>query len=193
MKLWILITAILILLAELSHAAKVPTCEAMSDQFSRSTSIGSSVKNLEALPKLVLLAKDAKIFIENKKHSFQLIAFQSFLNAQSKILCSTLPNEMEKNFSIYAPTLIDLSSQRKIGNSFWQFHISVEKSQLGMWNKKTRMFNSVKDIEKILQQNGLQLSIQQISHDDFEMTFARETAEESVRLVIRFDATKSLP
>lgn len=197
MKIPILIISILILLSELVLANSnkadkvktVPTCENHQEMFS-TQNVGVLVKNIESLPKLVYVAKRARYYIESKKHNFQLAAAQSFLKGEAKILCSTLSEITEKSFSLYAPALIDMTESKKTGNSFWQFHISVKKAQLGIWNQKSRMFNQASDIEKALASNGLQLQIQQISHDEFEMIFSRENGDYSERLLIRYDATK---
>ncbi len=195
MRIYILITGVLILLAELSQAANppvvVPSCENFPE-FSSSQESGTSIKNLEALPKMVFIAKRARFQIESKKHSFQLVSHQSFVKGESKIICSTPSDVVEKSFSIYAPTLIDLTENEKIGDSFWQFHISVGKTKLGVWNQKTRLYNS-KDIKKSLAQSGIRLRILQTSHDEFEMIFSRESNEFSEKLSIRFDAINKLP
>lgn len=101
MRIYILITGVLILLAELVQAAKtpvvVPSCENFPELFLSQES-GASVKNLEALPRMIFLAKRASFQIESKKHSFQLVSHQSFVKGESKIFCSTPSDVVEKKF-----------------------------------------------------------------------------------------------
>lgn len=195
MRIYILIAGVLILLAELAQASKpilvVPSCENLPELFS-SQEVGATVKNLESLPRMVFVAKHARYYVESKKHSFQLVSHQSFVKGESKILCSTPSNVVEKSFSLYAPTLIDMTENKKVGDSFWQFHVSVGKTQLGVWNQKTRLFKS-KDIEKSLAQEGVQIRILQASNDEFEMIFTRDNNEFSEKLSIRFDAINKIP
>jgi hypothetical protein len=187
MKNFVLMLIFLNFIQDFAFAGKVPSCEGQQEIFSPSN-LGVVVKNIESMPKMIYVAKRAKYLIESKKHSFQLAATQSFLQGESKILCSTLSRVADKGFSIYAPTLIDLTDEKKTGNSFWQFHVSIGQSQLGIWNQKTRMFDKNKEVEKSLTAAGLQLQILQISHDEFDLIFSRENGEFSEQLVIRFDA-----
>lgn len=191
MKNWFLIiTTIFLILVEASYADKIPSCESNVHERSAASSFGTIVKNIDSLPKMIYLAKSAKMYVENKKQGIRLIANQSFVKAESKISCST-PGISDNSFSIYAPTLIDLTDEKKVGNSFWQFHVSISTDKIGIWNQKTRLFRSSQDISKVLEKEGLQLLIEQLSHDEFQMTFSRDLKEDSIRLVIRFDATKS--
>lgn len=174
----------------LSYASlKVEECQSRPD-FVGNQKSSSSIK-LEALPPLLFVARKVDYYVENKEQTFKIWGRQSVTRIESKILCanvSTAPTQYGSlRFSLYAPTLIDLTKDQKVGDSFWQFHLSTEGSQLGIWNQKSRMFSKVKNFESQMSKMGVQVQIFQISHDEFELVLKREVKSFFETLSIRFE------
>lgn len=154
------------------------------------------VKNIDALPHLVFVARKADYYVENKEQSFKLWGQQSFTRVDSKVLCATIPafheGLQDLRFSIYAPTLMDLTGDQKVGDSFWQFHLMADGTQVGIWNQKSRMYSKAKDFESRLAKMGVQVQVFQISHDEFEVILTRESKQFTETLSVRFDSVSEV-
>lgn len=179
----------------LSYASlKVEECQGRPD-FMGSQKASSSIR-LDALPHLLFVARKVDYYVENKDQSVKIWGRQSVTRIESKILCAnvaTVPMQYGSlRFSLYAPTLMDLTKDQKIGDSFWQFHLSTEGSQLGIWNQKSRMFSKVKNFESQMSKMGVQVQIFQISHDEFELILKREAKSFLETLSIRFEAVSEI-
>ncbi|PIS11781.1 MAG: hypothetical protein COT73_02160 [Bdellovibrio sp. CG10_big_fil_rev_8_21_14_0_10_47_8] len=145
--------------------------------------------SLKSLPALVFVGKQADYYVEGKKKNLRLWGQQSFTRGEEKIICATLPSSQESDaFAIYAPALIDLSEEKKTGNSYWQFHMMVRPDKIGIWNKASRLFSKSRDLEEGLKKIGAQYQFFQRSRDEYELFLIRETDSITEYLSIRFDA-----
>lgn len=175
-------------------ASKVQECQKRPDFLSRSKYSG--IKNMESLPRLVFVAREADFYVENKNQSFKIWGQQSFTRVESKIICANVSAigmlYESLRFSVYAPTLMDLTGDQKVGDSFWQFHLNVDGSQLGIWNQKTRLFSKVKEFEAQMLKMGVQVQIFQISRDEFELVMKRESSSFVEALSVRFEAVAEI-
>jgi hypothetical protein len=167
----------------------VPECRAKPEFFSH----GKVLSSVKDLPKVVLIGKRAIYYVENKSTGFRLVGEQSFVKGQSQIVCATMPEATPQSFSIYAPTLIDLTGDQSTGDSYWQFHMIANAKQFGIWNKQSRVFSKSKDLESGLAKTGAQIQVVQISRDQFEIQFSRELDKTNEVLSIRFDALSQIP
>lgn len=184
-----LVFCFIMLLSSFALAAKaVPECRTKPDFVNRS----GTVLNLKSLPQMILIGKKAEHYVENKSTGIKIWGVQSFKKGNSKLICATPSKAENESFSIYAPTLIDLTNGKTIGDSYWQFHMIANSKQFGIWNKKSRLFPKTKDLESGLAKIGAHIQIMQHSRDEFEMLFTRETESTLEVLSIRFDAVSGL-
>ncbi len=167
----------------------VSECRTKPEFFSH----GKVLTSIKDLPKVVLIGKRAIYYVENKNSGFRLVGEQSFVKGQSRIVCATMPEVSSQSFSMYAPTLIDLTGDQSIGDSYWQFHMIANEKQFGIWNKQSRVFSKSKDLESGLAKTGAQIQVIQISRDQFEIQFSRESDKTNEVLSIRFDALSQIP
>lgn len=177
-----------------SAVSKVPECQKRPEFLSRAKN--SAIKNMESLPRLVFVAREADFYVENKNQAFKIWGQQSFTRIESKILCANVsavePQNQSLRFAFYAPTLMDLTGDQKVGDSFWQFHLNVDGSRLGIWNQKTRMFSKVRELEAQMSKMGVQVQIFQISRDEFELVLKRENKSSLEALSIRFETVAEI-
>lgn len=153
---------------------------------------------LEALPKTVLVARDAEMWIEGKLESegkaIRAHSYQSFVRAKTRhlgrILCGSSSEEFADRFSLHAPTLIDISEDKKVGNSFWQFQIIGDGKNFSAWNKKSGLFSAESNLEKSLKDLKAQYRLYQIGHNEFELLVQKETGGVLQTLSIRYEALR---
>ncbi len=190
-KSWITLISLLIAMTGATAFAKdpVPECRTRPEFFSH----GKVLPSIRSLPHMVFIGKRAIYYVENKNSGSKLWSEQSFVKGQSKIVCATMKESEEQSFSLYAPTLIDLSGDKSVGDSYWQFHMIANPKQFGIWNKKSRVFPRTKDLEEGLAKIGAQIQAVQISGDEYELQLIRETEKTIETLSIRFDAVSTLP
>ncbi len=171
-----------------AHQA-VPECKTRPEFFTH----GKFLSSIRSLPHMLLIGQRAIYYAESKTTGFRLWGEQSFVKGQSRINCASMKEAETQSFSIYAPTLIDLSGDKSIGDSYWQFHMIANPQQFGIWNKKSRLFSKTTDLEAGLAKIGAQVQVVQISKDQFELQFSRETDKMIETLSIRFDAVTEVP
>jgi len=185
----IYLIAFLSILSTAQAYEPVPECRTRPEFFSH----GKVLSSVKALPHLVFIGKRAIYYTENKSTGFRLWGEQSFVKGQSRIVCASMANSDSQSFSIYAPTLIDLRGDKSIGDSYWQFHMIANTQQFGIWNKKSRLFPKTTDLELGLVKTGAHVQAIQISKDQFELQFSRESDKMIEILSIRFDAVTDIP
>lgn len=190
-KILVLGTSLLLAQASLG-GVKVSECNTRPDFLNQVRP--SAIRNIDNLPQMVFVGRKAEFYVEDKTQNLKILSQQSFTRAESKVLCASAAavDKSSRGFSMYAPTLIDLSGDKKIGDSYWQFHLSAEADKIGVWNKRSRVFSSSKDLEAGLQKIGAKYQFVQISHDEYELILIKETANTIQALSIRFDAVRDL-
>lgn len=148
----------------------------------------------EALPKSVLVARDAEIWVEGQENgpSIRVHAYQSFLKpkkgSEGKVLCGQTPDGFRERFAITAPTLVDFSEDRKIGHSFWQFQIVADDQKFSVWNHKSPMSTKSGLISDLLKKDKTPYRLYQVGHNEYEMIIQKETAGVLQTLSIRYEA-----
>jgi hypothetical protein len=152
-----------------------------------------SLSNLKSLPSMVFVGKSAQYYVEDKNDHFRMWGEQSFVKGSSRIVCASATTEKSRDFSIYAPTLMDLTGDKSVGDSYWQFHMVANSRQFGIWNQKSRLFSKANDLESALGKIEGQVQFRQLSHDEYEMIITREDAATLEVLSVRFDAISNLP
>jgi hypothetical protein len=179
----------LIITSSAFGVSTVPECQNRPEFLTQ----GRTLPNLKALPSFVYIGKRADYYIENKATGLKIWGEQSFLRGESKIVCASAGRDQSQSYSMYAPTLIDLSKDKSLGESYWQFHVIANAKQFGIWNKASRVFSKNKDLESGLAKIGAQVQFVQLSHSEYQFVFTRETDQTLETLVIRFDAIPNLP
>lgn len=166
--------------------SKVSECRSRPEFLSRG-------KIISSLPRMALIGKSANFYVESKNLKTRIWGTQNFVRGESKIVCGSTPANESHSFSIYAPTLIDHSSENRVGPSYWQFHMIANAKQFGIWNQKSRLFSKAKDLEEGLSRIGAHMLILQISVDQYELIFTREREQWTEIISIRYDAVPALP
>lgn len=166
----------------------VQSCR-QSPEFLNST---KTAINPKALPALVFVGTSADYYVENKASKMKLWGQQSFKTGKSAIVCADAGTTARESFSIYAPTLIDLTGTNSTGDSYWQFHVTADLKYFGIWNKKSRLFPKTKDLESGLSKTGAHFQFYHISRDQYELVLIKESVRTLEVLSIRFDAIRNL-
>ncbi|MBX3040082.1 MAG: hypothetical protein KF789_05160 [Bdellovibrionaceae bacterium] len=150
----------------------------------------------EALPKTVLVARDAEIWVEGQDNNrpVQIHAYQSFLrpkkNAEGRVLCGQTPERFRERFSIVAPTLVDSSKDHKIGHSFWQFQIVADDQKFSVWNHKSPMSTQSGSMSELLKKDKTPYRLFQVGHNEYEMIIQKEASGLLHTLSIRYEALR---
>ena len=137
----------------------------------------------------VLVGKKAEFYVEapNGDGSLsQVYTSQVFKDKKSKVICGQ-SQDAKKMFSIFAPTLIDNSAEKKVGDSFWQFQINAQTNQFASWNRRTQAFKGSQILEKTLASVGADYKIYQISEKEIQIIFSKEQDGVSQFLSIQYD------
>jgi hypothetical protein len=188
MKNHLLITLCIFISFSVKAAGPVSVCSEKPDFLSQQR-VSLSLKNL---PRVVLVGTSAEYYVETKSTGLKLWGRQSFKSGKSEIVCGQMGQSQNSSFSLYGPTLLDLSGEKNVGDSYWQFHMIANTKNFGIWNKKTWLFPKTKDLEKGIEKTGAQMQVYQISHDEFEMVLTRDSDQAVETLSIRFDAIQNL-
>lgn len=176
--------------------AVAPTCEGRPEFITevRPEIIGG----FEKLPQLVLVANEAEYYVESKNSdaNLKIHSYQSFATAshseKSKIVCGNTKSSENIRYSLIAPTLIDTTKTKKIGQSLWQFQVLSDKEGFSVWNQRSLAFNDNENLEKALMKFGGNYRIYQLSHDQYEVVVSKDTDGATQYLSIKYDAVKSL-
>jgi hypothetical protein len=154
------------------------------------------VGGFAALPKAVLVARDAEMWVEGREDAkhLKVHAYQSFLQAKSrkqgKVLCGTLPEDFADRFSLMAPTLIDASLGQKVGNSMWQFQVIADRKAFSVWNKKSIATGKSEKLDQLFKDQQTPYRLYQIGHNEFELVVKKDVGLVSQTLSVRFEAMR---
>lgn len=164
----------------LTRSTKIPICtEKPSFLLEQKNEI---TQGINGLPKMVLVARKATHYVESKTGKAHLLSEQDFKkNGKSTITCASLVDMLTQSYSLYAPVLLDLTNEKKIISSLWQFQMMSNLKELGVWNHKT-VFGS-----KWMNQNA-SVKIYQLGHDEFEIMLIREHSGQTEYLSVKFEA-----
>jgi hypothetical protein len=156
------------------------------------------IGGFEKLPHLILVASDAEYYVESKVNGedIKIHSYQSFTSTnpkeKSKIVCGSAKNIESSRFSLFAPTLIDTTNDKKVGQSLWQFQVLADKQGFSVWNKRSLIFSEQDSMAKALSQFGGNYRIYQISHDQYEVVISKDEQQTTQYLSVKFDAVKTL-
>jgi len=156
------------------------------------------IGGFEKLPQLVLVANEVDYYVESKNqdNNLKIHSYQSFTTTRpkekSKIVCGSYKNVDAFRSSLFAPTLIDTTKNKKVGQSLWQFQMLADKEGFSVWNKRSLAFSENENLEKALLKFGGNYRIYQLSRDQYEVVVSKDTEDLTQYLSIKYDAVGSL-
>ncbi|WP_413289122.1 hypothetical protein [Bdellovibrio sp. HCB337] len=156
------------------------------------------IGGFEKLPQLVLVANEAEYYVETKNsdNGLKIHSYQSFTatspKEKSKIVCGSSKNAEAFRSSLFAPTLIDTTATKKVGQSLWQFQMLADKEGFSVWNKRSLAYSENESLEKALMKFGGRYRIYQLGKNQYEVVVSKDSADVTQYLSIKYDAVKSL-
>ncbi len=165
----------------------VKPCVALTDVVQSAQEDGQAL-GLDRIPRKLLVASSVDYFVQSRAGNLlQVWAQHSFRQARSTFKCYSGSSEEALSFVVSAPALIDQTVERKTGNSYWQFHLSLNKNNLGIWNQKTRLFPNTKSWPEELNKIGYQQNWKLISNGKYKLILTRHLGEYTQSLIIYYD------
>lgn len=174
--------------------AIAPNCDGRPDFITevRPEIIGGFAK----LPQIVLVANKAEYYVESKnsESGFKVHSYQSFTspaaNQDSKIICGSSKGTENFRYSLFAPTVIDTTQTKKVGQSLWQFQLLADKAGFSVWNKRSLAFQDGENLEKALMKFGGNYRIYQLNRDQYEVVVSKDTPGIAQYLSVKYDAIR---
>lgn len=131
-----LLSTLIVLLLSETGWGKVPVC--------REPPSFVNARNYESfdfsrLPQQTLVARTAEVWVANKEKGLKLLIKHNFKSMKSEVRCSKAPYDGSMNVSTWIPTLLDLSMDKKWGDSIWQVQALSTSKRVGVWSQKSRL------------------------------------------------------
>lgn len=133
----------------------------------------SDLIELENIPKGILIAREADFFSLNKS---QWHFKHDFIKGKTEVVCASL-EKGDLSDSVFFPTLIDLSTEHKTGDSFWNFKYVINSDKIGLWNQKSSLFTATVSFEKFLQTNKGKIKFYKIGFKIYRMVYLLKNGE----------------
>ncbi|MBX2994236.1 MAG: hypothetical protein KF681_05430 [Bdellovibrionaceae bacterium] len=146
MRFWLLSILVLLFMAE-NASAKVPVCD-QAPSFAQARNYETF--DFSRLPNQVLVAREAEVWVAHKEKGLKLFLKHNFKNMKSDVRCSKAPYQGSINLSTWVPTLIDLSTEKKWGDSLWQIQALTTTKKVGVWSQKARLA-PIEEVRRIAQ------------------------------------------
>ncbi len=149
---------------------------------------------LAALPKGVLVAREAHFSVESRSVEGSLVRVQSVqsflnskLNSKPKVVCGTSELPLKTRFSMMGPTLIHTGEATSEQNIFWQFQVLADSTLLSPWNIKSLALSSSGDFGKTLASLGYETKIYQLASRQYEIIYSQKQPDKFQALSIVYD------
>lgn len=133
----------------------------------------SDLIELENIPKGILIAREAAFFSFNKN---QWHFKHDFIKGKTEVVCASL-EKGDVSDSVFFPTLIDLSTEHKTGDSFWNFKYVINSDKIGLWNQKSSLFTAAVSFEKFLHTNKSKIKFYKIGFKIYRMVYLLKNGE----------------
>ena len=162
---WVFSALIVLFISENLRAA-VPVCEEPP-----SFADGKKFETIDAshLPERVFVARSVELWASHKERGMKLLARHDFKTMKSEVRCSKAPFEGSLNVTALVPALLDLSHDKKWGDSVWQVQALSQAKRVGIWSQKSRLAPT--DEAKKIMQRGTWRSL---SGDSFELIWDQD-------------------
>ncbi len=148
-------------------------------------------KSWESLPAKMLIAMRAYMIVEGD--GYRAESMQDFLNPNAKVgEClsrdeKSAPIKSKQRFSVLAPTIIDLTVDKKTGSSVWNFQLFLEKDKVSSWNSISKASNQNFDLSKLFKEQGFQEKYYRLRGNQYEIVAFKEVNGKSVTISIIFE------
>ncbi len=148
-------------------------------------------KSWESLPAKVLIAMRAHMIVEGEGYRSETV--QDFLNPNAKVgeclsrLEKFEPIKSKQRFSVLAPTIIDLTADKKTGSSVWNFQLFLEKDKVSSWNSISKASNQNFDLSKLFKEQGFQEKYYRLRGNQYEIVAFKEVSGKLVTISIIFE------
>ena len=148
-------------------------------------------KSWESLPAKVLIAMRAHMIVEGEGYRTETV--QDFLNPNAKVgeCLSRAEKSSElkskQRFSVLAPTIIDLTIDKKTGSSVWNFQLFLEKDKVSSWNSVSKASNQNFDLAKLFKDQGFQEKYYRLRGNQYEIVAFKEMNGKLVTISIIFE------
>lgn len=137
------------------------------------------------LPNQVLVARIAEVWTSNKSRGMKLLIRHNFKTMKSDVKCSRAPDQESMNLSVWIPTLIDLSNEKKWGDSIWQIQAITGEKKVGVWSQKTRLA-PVDEVRKIAQKGVWR----PVDSDSYELIWEQSSGGTKYSVRVVFDVLR---
>lgn len=138
------------------------------------------------LPERVFVARTLEVWAAQKEKGYKLMARHNFKSMKSEVRCSKAPYEGSVNLSAWVPALLDLTQEKKWGDSMWQFQALLEAKRVGVWSQKSRLA-PVDEARKIAQKGVWRA----IDPDSYELIWEQNVNGSSMWFRVIFDVMNS--
>lgn len=176
---------------------EAPQCGEQRPDFLSAGSRQEIVGGSKGLPKTVLVAREAQVWVEGKTGTgapVRLYAVQNFLHPETRefgrVICGQTPVDFQQRYSLVAPTLIDASPERKVGNSLWQFQVIANSGQYSVWNRRSPTLTRSTNLEDLLRDQSSTAKIFQTGPREYEIVVQRDVAGVTQTLSVRYEAIR---
>lgn len=140
--------ALLVLFSAIEAVAQVPNCSSLESELP--ISFEQKGQPLSQLDRNLYVAKRADVWIHSPETGFKVWANHNFKTGIKQYNCADLAGGKPKNFSFFAPVILDRTIQQKEGSTLWQFQFLIRGTQLGIWNQKSTLVG----LKQVLDQVG---------------------------------------
>lgn len=147
----------------------------------------------DALPKMMMVAREAEIFIASKTTPYRFHGRQSFIPSKdrklrNKVVCATAIELKRESAVFQLPTVIDLAKNKSLG--IWQIQVESESKKFKIWTQRSRLLSSQRSASEFLVGFGGNFKLYQVGHDQYELQQIRETDKFSEILSVTYDAVE---
>lgn len=138
------------------------------------------------LPERVFVARSLEVWAAQKEKGYKIMARHNFKSMKSEVRCSKPPYEGSVNLNAWIPALLDLSREKKWGDSIWQFQALIQAKRVGVWSQKSRLA-PVDEVRKISQKGVWRA----IDPDSYELIWEQNVNGNPMWFRVIFDVMSS--
>ncbi len=169
--------------------SEVKTCETMSFLLDRQ---GRPVLNMKELAGRTLVARKVFQILDDNDGKGRLYIETRLLagSQESEVKCSTGIFPTGRRAPSSLPLIIDLSPQKKLGDTFWNFQVFKNVRGLFMLNNKSLSMNG--DALSFLKDEVTDLQIRELDEDRVRLQFVQESRGVKQTIIIEYDLVQNL-
>lgn len=149
-------------------------------------------RSWESLPAKLLVAKRAHLIVDGD--NFYAESLQDFLNPKAKIKeCINKSSEIKTKlrFSVLAPTVIDLTTEKKTGSTVWNFQLFLDQQKLSTWNAISRASEQNFDLAKVFKEQGFQEKYFRLRGNEYEVVATKEQNGKMITISVVLESVEN--